>query len=108
YSTRSESSETRPKSIATVVVDLFGVPERSSTDTLASVIDASVVRGLISDTPPTSVVLPTPKPPATTILAEDVGPAGTDVFASQSKSPSAPVHASHEFATRSIPHTSGR
>ena len=31
---------------------------------------ASVVRGVISDTEPTKVVLPTPKPPATTILTE--------------------------------------
>src|SRR5699024_11482699 len=108
YGTWSDSSETRTNSIATVVVYLFGVPERSSTDTLASVIDASVVMGLISDTPPTSVVLPTPKPPATTILAEDVGPAATDVFASESNSPKATEHPFHEFDTRSVPHTSGR
>jgi hypothetical protein len=31
---------------------------------------ASVVSGVISDTDPTKVVLPTPKPPATTILTD--------------------------------------
>ena len=36
----------------------------------ASVITASVVSGMISDTAPTNVVLPTPKPPATTIFVE--------------------------------------
>src|SRR6266568_659329 len=39
---------------------------------LASVMTASVVNGTISETDPTSVVLPTPKPPATTIFAEVV------------------------------------
>jgi hypothetical protein len=39
---------------------------------LASVITASVVSGMISETDPTNVVLPTPKPPATTIFAEIV------------------------------------
>jgi hypothetical protein len=33
---------------------------------------ASVVSGAISDTEPTNVVLPTPKPPATTIFTEVV------------------------------------
>jgi hypothetical protein len=37
---------------------------------------ASVVSGLISETAPTNVVLPTPNPPATTILTEVVGPEG--------------------------------
>jgi hypothetical protein len=61
---------TRPKSIATVVVVLSGTCERSSTPALAAVITASVVSGVISETDPTKVVLPTPKPPATTILTE--------------------------------------
>src|ERR1051326_7417018 len=75
----SESSDTRPKSIATVVVDLFGVAARSSTPVLASVSTASVVSGAISDTDPTNVVLPTPNPPATTIFAEIVaGPLATE------------------------------
>src|SRR4029077_7410 len=37
---------------------------------LATVMTASVVSGVISDTEPTNVVLPTPNPPATTILTE--------------------------------------
>ena len=38
----------------------------------AEVMTASVRSGLISETAPTNVVLPTPKPPATTIFAEVV------------------------------------
>src|SRR5437588_4253606 len=72
YRIRSESRDSRPKSMATVVVVLFGVAERSSCPTLASVITASVVSGTISDTEPTRVVLPTPNPPATTIFADVV------------------------------------
>src|SRR5688500_13274611 len=59
--------------MATVVGTLFGVAARTSTPAPASVITASVVSGTISDTEPTNVVLPTPKPPATTIFAEVVG-----------------------------------
>src|SRR5579872_3883663 len=70
YSTRSLSSVIRPKSIATVVVDLSGTCDRSSTSVLATVITASVVSGVISDTEPTNVVLPTPNPPATTIFTD--------------------------------------
>src|SRR6266571_7536217 len=58
----------RPKSMATVVVVLPGTWLVSSTPTLAEVMTASVVSGMISDTAPTKVVLPTPKPPAMTIL----------------------------------------
>lgn len=58
--------------MATVVVVLFGTAERSSTPALADVITASVVSGMISETEPTNVVLPTPKPPAMTILADMV------------------------------------
>jgi len=60
----------RPKSIATVVVDLSGTCDRSSTSVLATVMTASVVNGVISDTEPTNVVLPTPNPPATTIFTD--------------------------------------
>src|SRR5213082_1189181 len=60
----------RPKSIATVVVDLSGTCDRSSTSVLSTVMTASVVSGVISDTEPTNVVLPTPNPPATTILTD--------------------------------------
>src|SRR5580693_9924241 len=70
YSTRSFSRVIRPKSIATVVVFLSGTCERSSTSVLATVITASVVSGVISETEPTKVVLPTPKPPATTIFTD--------------------------------------
>src|SRR5699024_7212150 len=70
YRMRSRSNETRPKSIATVVLDLFGVASRLSMPVLASVMTASVVNGTISDTEPTNVVLPAPKPPATIILAD--------------------------------------
>src|SRR5262250_3551014 len=70
YKISPASSVTRPKSIATVVVVLSGVCDRSSRPSLADVITASVVSGVISDTDPTNVVLPTPNPPATTILTD--------------------------------------
>src|SRR6266849_3638451 len=70
YRIRPASRVTRPKSIATVVVVLSGVCDRSSRPSLAEVITASVVSGVISDTDPTNVVLPTPKPPATTIFTD--------------------------------------
>src|SRR5215475_6017427 len=70
YRMRPASRVTRPKSIATVVVVLSGVWLRSSRPALAVVMTASVVRGVISETEPTNVVLPTPKPPATTILTD--------------------------------------
>src|SRR3954447_20664679 len=60
----------RPKSIATVVVDLEGVWARSSTPTDSLVTRASVRSGTISETDPTKVVLPTPNPPAMTIFVE--------------------------------------
>jgi len=67
----------RPKSIATVVVVLCGVPRKSSTPSLACVIGSSIRSGRTSETLPMYVVLPTPKPPATTILADRVTVAGT-------------------------------
>src|ERR1700680_3631138 len=70
YKISPASRVIRPKSIATVVVVLSGTWERSSTLSLAEVITASVVSGVISETDPTKVVLPTPKPPATTILTD--------------------------------------
>src|SRR6266852_1442308 len=70
YRIRPASRVNRPKSIATVVVVLSGTCDRSSTSVLATVITASVVSGVISDTEPTNVVLPTPNPPATTILTD--------------------------------------
>src|SRR3954452_15650935 len=64
----------RPKSIATVVVVLPGTCRLSSTPTPAEVMMASVVSGVISETDPTRVVLPTPKPPAMTIFADVTRP----------------------------------
>jgi hypothetical protein len=62
------SSVIRPKSRATVVVVLSPTPDRSSTPIEAVVMRSSVVRGSISDTDPTNVVFPAPKPPATSSL----------------------------------------
>src|SRR4051812_32017943 len=58
----------RPKSIATVVVFLASTPDTSSTSAPWSVSSSSVRSGLVSETVPTSVVLPAPKPPAIRIL----------------------------------------
>ena len=63
----------RPKSIATVVVVLDCTLEMLSTPSDSLVTRASVRSGSISETAPTRVVLPTPKPPATTILVEALG-----------------------------------
>src|ERR1700729_1882702 len=68
YSTRREPLEIRPKSMATVVVVLPATPVRSSTPIPTCVRDSSVRSGRISLIALTSVVLPTPNPPATTIL----------------------------------------
>src|SRR5688500_5959094 len=54
--------------MATVVVTLSGVRARSSTPMEADVMGASVVTGVISEIERTKVVLPTAKPPDTTIL----------------------------------------
>src|SRR3954467_4520535 len=70
YSTMSSARVIRPKSMATVVVDFEGVLARSSTPWDSLVTRASVRRGTISDTEPTRVVLPTPKPPALTIFVD--------------------------------------
>src|ERR1041384_7725700 len=59
---------TQPKSMATVVDVLSVVLPGTSIPAAASVISASVVSGMISEIAPTAVVLPTPKPPATTIF----------------------------------------
>src|SRR5437868_7527305 len=68
YSRTPPENVSRPKSMATVVVDLLSTPFRSSTPVEASVSRSSVRSGRISLTAPTNVVLPTPKPPATRIL----------------------------------------
>ena len=82
----------RPKSIATVVVVLPGTCRVSSTPTPAEVMIASVVSGVISDTDPTSVVLPTPNPPAMTIFADVTRPAlGRCVTSEPAKSTQHPL-----------------
>src|SRR4051812_13865898 len=68
YSSRSSESVMRPKSMATVVMVFVATLDASSTPRLSVVIAASVVSGAISEIDPTKVVLPTPNPPATTIL----------------------------------------
>lgn len=68
YTTVEASNVTRPKSNATVVVDLPSTPPRSSTPTLSEVITSSVCNDSTSLNAETSVVLPAPKPPATTIF----------------------------------------
>src|SRR5689334_16754168 len=75
YRIRSRSMLIRPKSMATVVVIFPGTCRLSSTPTPAEVMMASVVSGVISETEPTSVVLPTPNPPAITIFADVTRPA---------------------------------
>src|ERR1700677_992523 len=72
YRIRSRASVTRPKSIATVVVVFPPAALSGSTVLLASVIHASVLTGGISETAPTSVVFPTPNPPATTSLPDEM------------------------------------
>src|SRR5581483_2589845 len=59
--------EIRPKSMATVV-PVLATPPGLSTPRLSTVISASVRSGSISEIAPTKVVLPTAKPPATTIF----------------------------------------
>src|SRR5262249_55434412 len=68
YSTRWVPMVSRPKSIATVVVVFVPTPVRSSVPTLARVRASSVCSGRTSLIAPTSVVLPTPNPPAIRIL----------------------------------------
>src|SRR5919108_3954345 len=64
----------RPKSMATVVPVFPSTGPASSTPTLSTVIAASVVSGSISEIEPTNVVLPTAKPPATTIFIDTGAP----------------------------------
>lgn len=66
----------RPKSMATVVAVLLSTPKLSSTPTPSCVIVSSVVRGRISLTEPTMVVLPTPNPPTITTFTAAVAVVG--------------------------------
>ncbi len=70
----------RPKSMATVVVTFWSTPSVSSTSWPASLRSSSVRSGRISLTAPTNVVLPTPKPPATSIFSAraEVSPAASE------------------------------
>src|SRR5699024_6918683 len=68
YRTRLSLIVIRPKSSATVVVDLASTPDSSSAPYRASVLTSSVLKGAISLTEPTMVVLPAPKPPAMRIF----------------------------------------
>src|SRR5262249_10871509 len=83
YRTTFWSRVMRPKSSATVVVVLSGSPEVSSTPSDVSVMDASVTSGSISEIAPMRVVLPTPKPPLTTILTAVGGTATAGAFCSE-------------------------
>src|SRR5918999_586280 len=69
YSTMRSFKVIRPKSKATVVVNLSATPPASSIPMPARVIVSSVLSGRISLTELTMVVLPTPNPPTTTILS---------------------------------------
>src|SRR5689334_23203008 len=85
----------RPKSIATVVVPFSGTLDASSMPAPAAVITASVVSGSISETAPTIVVLPTPKPPAMTIFAEVISEGGAPArseLAKSTQNPSQKIH----------------
>ena len=68
YSTRRSLIVMRPKSIATVVVVLPATPRRSSRPAPALDSRSSVSSGRTSLIALTSVVFPTPKPPAMRIL----------------------------------------
>src|SRR5690349_24962074 len=78
--------------MATVVVTLPGTCRVSSTPSPAEVMIASVVSGVISETEPTSVVLPTPNPPAMTIFADVTRPeAGRRAMSEPAKSTQHPL-----------------
>src|SRR5437016_1627758 len=76
----------RPKSSATVVVVLRSTPARLSTNRLGELSGSSVRSGLISVMEPISVVLPTPKPPATSSLTATGG-----LLATPSSKPAEPI-----------------
>src|SRR5215213_9772137 len=98
---RSRSMLIRPKSMATVVVVLPGTCRVSSTPTPADVMIASVVSGVISETEPTSVVLPTPKPPAMTIFADVTRP-GDERWGVMSEPPKSTQHPLQQFRAHRV------
>src|SRR2546428_13827011 len=69
----------RPKSIATVVPVLALAAPAKSMPRLSTVMSASVINGSISEMVPTSVVLPTAYPPATTIFIDTGRPVADEV-----------------------------
>src|ERR1043165_6948896 len=77
YSFTSSSMVMQPKSIATVVVGLAGTCPVRAVSAAAELLTAAVRSGGISEMAATAVVLPTPKPPAMTILTGDGGFLGT-------------------------------
>src|SRR5258706_7262585 len=77
--------------MATVVVTFPGTARVSSTPSPADVMMASVVSGVISETEPTSVVLPTPNPPAMTIFADVTRPDERCVMSEPPKSTQHPL-----------------
>src|SRR4051812_18554831 len=101
YRIRSRSMVIRPKSIATVVVVLPGTWRVSSTPTPADVMIASVVSGVISETEPTSVVLPTPNPPAMTIFADVTRPVD-ERCGVMSEPPKSTQHPLQQFSTHRV------
>src|SRR6185437_621848 len=85
----------------TVVVPLPGTFDGSSMPTPAVVMTASVVSGVISDTEPTSVVLPTPKPPAMTIFADVTRP-GDGRWGVMSEPPKSTQHPLQQFRAHRV------
>src|SRR5437016_4871773 len=94
----------RPKSMATVVVPLPGTFDGSSMPTPAAVITASVVSGVISETAPTRVVLPTPNPPATTIFADLIVDVGCRRWLEPAKSTEHPFQQFHAIVVLTLRH----
>src|SRR3954470_8663262 len=99
---RSRSIEIRPKSIATVVVVLLGIWRVSSTPTPAEVMMASAVSGVISETEPTSVVLPTPNPPPITIFADVTRPLGFGGRCDMSEPAKSTQHPLQQFSAHRV------
>src|SRR3954468_945103 len=92
----------RPKSIALGVVVLPGPCRLSATPPPAEVMIASVVSGVISETEPTSVVLPTPNPPAITIFADVTRPLGAGGRCDMSEPAKSTQHPLQQFSAHRV------
>src|ERR1700733_806321 len=101
YSTRWSLMVIRPKSMATVVDVLPSTG--SSTPMPARLSASSVCSGCTSLTAPTSVVLPAPNPPATTILN-----AASTLSAETSECTETMQHLLQQFGARLITWAQGR